>query len=226
MMHRRMPGLLRAMPDAVQRYVLHFEAEIEAAVRAFSEALPAGSRVLDAGAGEAQYAAAFHHHRYVAADLGIGDRDWSYAALDVIADLASLPFASDTFDGCLNIVTLEHVVAPSAVLGEIARILRPGGRLLLITPLEWEEHQQPHDFYRYTRFGLEYLLKGAGLHVEHLRPVGGLFRLLARRLFNAAQMAPWLMPLAAPAALVFPLLDPIDEQRSFTLGHICLARKP
>jgi SAM-dependent methyltransferase len=213
-------------PHFVQRHVLHFEACIEDAVRSFADGLPRNARVLDAGAGEAQYAPLFEGLRYIAVDLAVGDATWSYDSLDAVADLSSLPFGRDLFDGAVNIVTLEHVCEPAAVMKELARVLRPGGSLLLVTPLEWEEHQQPHDYFRYTRYGVTYLVESAGLRVEKLEPVGGMFRLLARRMLGAAMLAPVLLPLFAPVALVLPLLDGLDHGRQFTLGHICVARKP
>jgi SAM-dependent methyltransferase len=226
MMHNRMPPLLRALPDALQRRVLHFEAQIEDAARAFAAALEPGARVLDAGAGELQYAPLFERHRYVAIDLGVGDTGWAYDRLDAVARLEQLPFSDASFDACLNIVTLEHVTDPARVLREIARVLRPGGVLLLVTPLEWEEHQAPHDYYRYTRYGIEHLLTAAGLRVRELRAAGGLFRVLARRLLNAGQTMPVLMPLVAVPALMLPSLDRFDSERRFTLGHICTAYRP
>jgi SAM-dependent methyltransferase len=225
MIYHRMPKALRVMPEFLQRYVLDFEARIEDAVRQFAAELPPGARVLDAGAGEAQYSPFFISHRYIGVDLGIGDAAWSYDGLDAIAALEHLPFPDATFDAALNIVTLEHVREPKQVLTEIARVLKPGGRLLLVTPLEWEEHQQPHDYYRYTRYGLRYLLESAGLTIETITPAGGLFRLLSRRLFAAAQTAPILLPLFAPLALLTPLFDRFDANKSFTPGHIALARR-
>ena len=97
-------------------------------MRAFADSLPAGSRVLDAGAGELQYAHLFGRHRYVAVDLGVGDQAWDYGKLHCVADLARLPLASGSCDACINIVTLEHVREPAAVVSELARALRPGGR--------------------------------------------------------------------------------------------------
>lgn len=225
MIYRRMPAPLRAMPEFVQRYVLNFEARIEEALRTFAGALPSGAAVLDAGAGEAQYASLFRGFRYVAVDLGIGDESWEYGSLDALAELERLPFPDDTFDAAINIVTLEHVREPKAVLAEIARVLRPGGRLLLVTPFEWEEHQQPHDYYRYTRYGLQHLLESASLATESITPAGGLFRVLARRLLTAGLTVPILLPMFAPLALLVPLFDRFDESRVFTLGHLTLARK-
>ena len=226
MICRRMPGLLRLAPEFLQRHILHFEASVENAVRAFVRDLPANAVVLDAGAGEAQYAPLFDGMRYVAVDLGVGDAEWSYEALDAIADLTHLPFPSGIFAGAVNIVTLEHVREPALVVKELARVLRPGGSLLLVTPLEWEEHQQPHDYYRYTRYGVTWLVESAGLRVEKLEAVGGMFRLLARRMLSVSMFTPLLFPFFAPAALVLPLLDGLDRNRHFTLGHICVARKP
>jgi SAM-dependent methyltransferase len=219
------------MPPGLRRYVMHFEASIEDAVANFAASLPARARVLDAGAGEGNYRARFTAQRYTGLDLGVGDAAWDYTGLDVVGDLAALPFLSCAFDASLNVVTLEHVREPARVLTEIARTLAPGGRFLLIAPHEWEEHQQPHDYYRYTRYGLDYLLRQAGFDRIEIRPVGGFFRLLSRRLFNALQFFPGpLMILAAvffvPPALLLPLLDPLDRRQNFTLGYICFARKP
>lgn len=230
MNQRHMPAPLRLLPVGLQRYVLHFEASIEDAIASFAQAIPAGMQVLDAGAGEGQYASYFGRHRYVGVDLGIGDAGWSYQALDAVADLTALPFSDSSFDAAINVVTLEHVQEPKAVLCEIARVLRPGGRLLLITPHEWEEHQQPHDYYRYTRYGLAYLLQCSGFRSFSVDPVGGFFRLLSRRLLNGVQFFPApLAPLAAllfgPLAMLLPLLDGTDKKRNFTLGHICTAQK-
>jgi SAM-dependent methyltransferase len=224
-------GLRDLIPAPVRRYVMHFEAAIENAVARFAASLPPGARLLDAGAGEGNYKPCFAAQRYVGIDLAVGDAVWDYSRIDVTGDLSSLPFRDGTFDACLNVVTLEHVREPARVVAELSRALVPGGRLLLIAPHEWEEHQQPHDYYRYTRHGLEYLLQQAGMSEISIAPVGGFFRLLARRMLNGLQFFPGpLMFVAAvflvPPALVLPLFEPLDRRQNFTLGYICSARKP
>ena len=143
-MYRRLQNIL---PRPARRYILHFEAAIEDAVAGFAGSMKNGALVLDAGAGEGSYRSWFQNQRYVGVDLGIGDTAWNYSGLDAVADLEALPFRTAAFDAVLNVVTLEHVREPARVLAEIARTLKPGGRLLLIIPHEWEEHQQPHDYY-------------------------------------------------------------------------------
>jgi SAM-dependent methyltransferase len=226
-MLRRLKSIL---PQPLRRYLLHFEAAIEDAVAGFAASLPVGSRVLDAGAGEGSYRECFLRQRYVGVDLGIGNASWNYRGLDAVADLQALPFPAGMFDAVLNVVTLEHVREPACVLAELGRALKPGGRLLLIVPHEWEEHQQPHDYYRYTRYGARYLLERAGFEEIAIEPVGGYFRLLSRRLLNGLQFFPGpLMVVAAvflvPPALIAPLLDGLDKQQAFTLGYICSATK-
>jgi SAM-dependent methyltransferase len=218
------------LPQFVVRHVYDFEARIENAVRAFASSLPAGARVLDAGAGEGRHAGFFGNQRYTAVDLGIGDSQWDYTGLDVVADLGALPFRDEAFDAALNIVTLEHLKEPARALAEISRVLRSGARILVVAPHEWEVHQAPNDYFRYTRHGLEYLLQSAGFRVLEMEAAGGLFRLLSRRLLNAVQvMPPWMKPLGvlllAPPALILPVLEPLDRKRDFTLGYKCTAQK-
>ena len=222
------------LPPFLRRHILHFEAAIDDALSDFARLVPVGQRVLDAGSGEGRHARFFPQARYCGVDLAIGDAHWNYQTLDAVADLVALPFRDNAFAACINIVTLEHVREPHRVAGELARALEPGGRLLLVAPHEWEVHQAPHDYFRYTRHGLEYLLTQAGFERIEIRPVGGYFRLLSRRLLNGLQFftggvrwiafLPAALLLGLPAAIL-PLFDSLDRERNFTLGYICTAQK-
>jgi len=224
------PSIERRLPGFLRRHILHFESAIDDSLSGFAAALPPGATVLDAGAGQRVHAKFFLAQRYVAIDLAVGDASWDYGKLDAIADLTALPFREASFDACINIVTLEHVREPACALLEIERVLRPGGRLLLIVPHEWEVHQSPHDYYRYTRHGLAYLLKKSGFLEFDIQPVGGYFRLISRRLMNGLQFfhGPLFFVAAlflTPPALLLPWFDSLDREQNFTLGYICTARK-
>jgi SAM-dependent methyltransferase len=224
------PGIQRLLPSFVRRFVLHFEAVIETSLARFASDLAPSALVLDAGAGESLHAPYFQRQRYVGLDLAVGDPRWNYSRLDVVGDLTALPFHSGSFDACINIVTLEHVREPALALREIHGALKGGGRLLLIVPHEWEVHQSPHDYFRYTRHGIAYLLQQAGFEDFTIQPVGGYFRLLSRRLLNGMQFFPGPLVFVAaiflvPPALLLPFFDPLDQRRDFTLGYVCMARK-
>ena len=85
-------ALAGKLPRFVRNHILHFESSIEERLAQFAAGLPANARLLDAGAGEGQYAHLFRAQRYCGVDLAIGDTTWNYGRLDALADLAALPF--------------------------------------------------------------------------------------------------------------------------------------
>ena len=224
---RLLPGWLGARLDP-------FHAAIERALGRFAASLPEGSRVLDAGAGECAHRPLFAHARYVAVDNAGGDAAWDYSRLSAVAELESLPFAAASFDAALSVVTLEHVGSPPAALAGLRRVLRPGGRLFIAVPQFWELHQAPQDYFRYTRCGLERLLREAGFEITELRPTGGYFHLMGKLSIDLLQFfergAGWILwALLAPFfGGIIPFLcfylDRLDRKKDFAVGFIAVAR--
>ena len=145
-------------------------------------------RVLDAGAGEAPYRHYFDHVKYETADFGAVDK--SYGELDYVCDLSDLPMPDCTYDLVLCTQVLEHVPDPSAVVLELARVLKPGGELWLSAPLYYPEHEQPYDFYRYTQFAWQFLADKARLEIIELEWLEGYYETLAQQCVFAAQHLP------------------------------------
>jgi ubiquinone/menaquinone biosynthesis C-methylase UbiE len=77
---------------------------------------------------------------------------------DVFADGQCLPFASNSFDTVILMDVLEHLPAPDLAISEAWRILKPGGILLIQVPFLYPLHDQPHDFQRWSKQGLQVLL--------------------------------------------------------------------
>jgi SAM-dependent methyltransferase len=212
------------VPTWLYRQVFFFEAEIEQRVAEFAQSLPPRTRLLDAGAGEGRFRSAFPHCRYCGVDLGVGDQSWNYSGLEALADLLRLPFRDQSFDAFLSVVTLEHVSDPGKAIAEMSRVAKPHARLLLVVPHEWEVHQHPHDYFRFTRYAVEHLLQQNGWRILTLRAGGGFFRLLSRRLMNALQFfpAPLMLLLAmivVPLALLTAACDSLDQKQDYTLGY-------
>lgn len=102
--------------------------------------------ILDAGCGPAPVVGlllgANRKRKIVAVDIGVGmvRLALARAALEgvamtgVVADLESLPFRSQIFDGVACDDTIEHVPDDAAAIRELARVMRPAGRLVLATP--------------------------------------------------------------------------------------------
>jgi SAM-dependent methyltransferase len=95
-------------------------------------------------------------------------------SVTVRADLeAALPFRDRTFDAAICSEVLEHVADDGHVIREIARVLKPGGRLIVSVPFAFRYHPDPADFRRYTPVGLRAALERGGFTVEHAAGLGG-----------------------------------------------------
>lgn len=239
---RRGHRLPRVVPMWLRRRIEIDNTTLLDFVGRMAASVPAGARVLDAGAGEGRYRSDFAHTRYVGVDLAVGDAGWDYHALDALGSLIELPFRNGTFDAVMCAQVLEHVPEPRRVLQEIARVLKPGGRLFLTAPQSWHQHQKPHDYYRYTSFGLRYLFEQAGLQVQSLQPMGGYFWYLSFQLQNinywlfprGMRGRKWTFPLRALFSVIFQLvfpfifyyLDRLDQQKDETFGYTCVVVKP
>lgn len=127
----------------------------------------------------------------------MGDPSWDYGRLDVRAALERLPFSNNRFDRIVCTETLEHVTEPDRVLRELARVIRPGGILLLSVPVLSPVHQAPHDYFRYTPFGLRHLLKKTGFTAVSIDTYGVTSRSCTRYSSRWAPTSPWRFPEAA-----------------------------
>lgn len=135
--------------------------------------------ILDVGSGVAPYRELFRHARYVTCD-------WENSiynpetAPDIKAPADHIPVGDASFDAILCTQVLEHVPQPWAVLDEFHRVIRPGGKVWITSPLVWYLHEQPYDYYRYTAHGLRFLLERAGFVAIEITPLTDAFTTLAQ----------------------------------------------
>lgn len=210
---------------------------IACAVAEVAAGLPAGTRVLDAGAGEAPYRELFAHCAYTTHDWP-GTVHAGATGADIVADIHELPIDDASFDFVLLTEVLEHVAQPGQVLDELLRVLASDGTLLLTVPFVGELHEEPHDHYRYTSYGLEGLLDRAGFEAIGVEPLTGWFSTYAHVLRHCglATGRPGVSgrfvafgALCASAVLqrLAPALDRrLDTRRALPLGWVARARRP
>jgi SAM-dependent methyltransferase len=197
--------------------------------------LPAGARVLDAGAGDAPYRELFAHCEYTTTDWTQSVHPGARKA-DVVAPLDDLPVADASVDAVLCTQVLEHVRDPAAVLGELGRVLRPDGWLWLTVPLVWPLHEEPHDFFRYTPYSLDALITGAGFVEVEIAPRNGYFTTVAQLLRLAPTAVGWaddgrnslrgrLFADLRRLAGQLERFDDLDGRGTFPLGYEAKARR-
>jgi SAM-dependent methyltransferase len=100
--------------------------------------------------------------------------------IKIISDVQDMATVKDnTFDTVYSSQVLEHVPRPWDALSEMHRVLKSGGYAIISVPLFNGLHEEPHDYYRYTPYGLKYLMEQAGFTVVHEGVAGGLFSFLS-----------------------------------------------
>jgi ubiquinone/menaquinone biosynthesis C-methylase UbiE len=162
--------------------------------------IPAGSRLLDAGAGELKYKKLCTHLNYVSQDFaeynGQGDGKglqtgvWDQTRLDIVSDIAKIPEPDASFDAVMCIEVLEHVPHPVDALRELARLLKPGGSLILTAPFCSLTHFAPY-FYQtgYSRYFYEYWLDKFNFEIVDIQHNGNYFEYLAQEVRRLPQVS-------------------------------------
>ncbi len=134
-------------------------------------------RVLDAGAGmHDRYSHLFKTEDYIKMDVTAGPN------VDVVGSAEQIPFPDNHFDSVVSTQVLEHLPHPWLATREFGRVLKPGGVLLLTIPQMNELHEEPYDFFRYTKYGLISLLTEAGFTILTLEPRGGFYATVTQQL--------------------------------------------
>lgn len=133
-------------------------------------------RILDIGCGSTPY------KDYVSCRSYVGIDESPDVKPDVSASCESIPFKNNDFDSVICTEVLEHLAEPGRCVTEIIRVLKAGGYLYITVPQSWGLHYEPHDYWRFTRYGIEYLLKKYGFEITETRRIGGIFSLIGVRM--------------------------------------------
>jgi SAM-dependent methyltransferase len=155
---------------------------------------------------------------------------------DIFCDLRTgLPIKNGSVDTIIATEVLEHIPNPEALLTDVRRGLKAGGYAILTTPQTWELHEEPHDYFRYTKYGLSAMANNAGFQVVNIIPHCGtnsaLAQLFAIHMYNKLVMH---KPFPIRAVVVIAavcilklgkLLDRVFPDQKLTLGNTLILRK-
>jgi SAM-dependent methyltransferase len=197
-------------------------------------------RVLDVGCGPSPY------REFLRADaiyVGVDRSPEPHVSLLAAGEM--LPFADGSFDGVMCTEMLEQSPRPWQVVPELARVLRPGGRLYVTAPFDWHFIDEPHDYFRFTTHGLRLLLEDAGFEIETLEMLGGMFSSFSAKLLEQIVVEGWLrvaraagmrrgtylvaalasLPWNVAATALAPLLDRLSTRNPFSIAAVAVRRQ-
>lgn len=156
---------------------------LERLARQIGSRAEADATVLSFAPADFQHPQAFSRSKFKSLDSSRhGDFDFSH-----------LPFADGEFNVIFCVHALEHAPDSRGAVSELARVLKPGGRLWLTAPFFYMEHEPPNDYSRFTQFGLRPIVESTGLKTESLQWLEGYCGSLAyafRTAFDGLPVSP------------------------------------
>lgn len=195
----------------------------------------ARGRLVDLGCGKAPLFGLYSQYTTHAVTVDWPRSPHGLRHVDYECDLSSsLPFDDSEFHTVILSDVLEHITEPQKLCNEIARILTPGGKLLLNVPFLYKIHERPHDYFRYTDEGLRHLLTRSGLSVLELAPIGGSLEVLSDLLAKNVTRIPFIGRLLSwsiqDATLWFARTTlghriALESGRTWPLGYFVIAVK-
>jgi SAM-dependent methyltransferase len=192
----------------------------------------ARGRLLDIGCGSKPWAGLFSE--FVAEHVGVDHvpSRRNPHAVDVLATAYDVPLPDEYADTILMTSVLEHLEEPERGLRECYRLLKPGGHLVMTAPFIWPIHEEPRDFFRYSPYGLRYLLEQAKFEVIEVLPLGGAWTTFsielsyALRRYRKGVAGPLVDGLVAGMQWLAGRWDRVDFQPKFSWSHFSASRRP
>lgn len=190
-------------------------------------------RVIDLGCGTSPY----KQDILKVADAYIGV-DWKNSFHDqthvsVFANLCKgFPFKDGHADTVVAFQVMEHLPEPSLFLSECYRILKRGGSLFITVPFMWHIHEEPHDYFRYTRYGLEHLLRKSGFVDIGIEANTGFWQMWFLKFnyhttrFARGPFKYFWLPIWWLGQVISPILDRYDKHPQETASYTVLGKKP
>lgn len=173
---------------------------------------------------------------YVTSHVGIDHPDSLHekSNVDKVGTAYQIPADDASFDSAICSAVLEHLEEPEQALRECHRVLKPGGVAIYSIPFIWHLHEEPRDYYRYSKYGLKYLFEKVGFEIVELTALSGFWvtfgQLFVYNLYrlNRGPLR-WLRIIDAVGLSIQALaygLDKIDKTEQWTWMYMVIARKP
>lgn len=136
--------------------------------------------VIDVGCGQKPYKDIFlASSKYEGIDFKSfsSNKDFKTEAPDYFFDKTyqdnfKLPFKNESFDNSVSFQVLEHHQKPQTLISELVRITKKKGYIFITVPFIGGLHEAPHDYQRYTKYGLIELFKEHPVSIVKIQSCG------------------------------------------------------
>jgi SAM-dependent methyltransferase len=197
----------------------------------------AKGNLLDIGCGNKPYQKMFEGKidKYIGCDIiqSSGEK------VDVLCPANKIPLPNESFNTVFSTQTIEHVADHQGLVNEACRLLHKEGYFIVSGPLYWHLHEEPYDYFRFTKYGFEYILQNAGFKIVECLPNGGAWATLGQAIIHSHSFKNpqngWFIKLVKKLFFklrfhrvvntVFAWLDKKDFNPVNTMNYVIIAQK-
>lgn len=205
----------------LNRNYLHYKylfTDLKSAIERFES-----GKILDIGCGNKPYKKYFKNYdSYTGCDIVQSSRN----EVDIISEATNIPLSDNLFDTIISTQTIEHVFDHRKMLAEAYRLLKPNGFIIVSGPMYWPHHEEPYDYYRFTKHGLRAILEATGFEVIEIKSNGGKWPLWG---VTTIQTLPrWITNLKLFKYSINTLceyMDRRDKELNNTMNFVVVAKK-
>lgn len=191
-------------------------------------------RLIDIGCGEKPYKDLLAS--YVTEHIGLDHNQTFHdkSNVDIFGTASEIPAKDESFESAICTAVLEHLEEPELALRECYRVLKRNGIAIYSVPFIWHLHEEPRDFYRYTKHGLRYLFEKTGFEIIEIKALSGFWatfsQLLVYNIYRINRGPLRLIPIIPLIGLCIQglgyILNLIDKSELWTWAYIVVVRKP
>jgi SAM-dependent methyltransferase len=209
-----------------------FHRDLATAINSYAK-----GRVLDIGCGNKPYEKLFGTKttEYIGCDIAQSD----LKKVDVLCPANKIPLENSIFDTVFSTQTIEHVEDHQGLVNEAFRLVKPGGYFIVAGPFNWPLHEEPYDFFRFTKHGFKYIIEKAGFGMVETNPNGGMWATAGQSLMHAftnSKSKHFLVKVSRYLFFklriywlhnaFFSWLDKVDYNPVNTINYVIVAQKP
>ena len=221
------------MPSIVERQ--YFSPALHALVKIILPTFKKhiSGEVIDVGCGDMPFKVQISESGSVYDTLDIEARTEGVKYIGSVLDMHMIDDC--TYDTAICLEVLEHVPQPFKAANELNRILKPNGTFIMSVPHLSRLHEQPHDYYRYTKYGIRALLEDNGFEILEMKVCGGIFSFLGHQISTIFLCCFFHIPILKQIVfflnkwlIVKPFVwidEKLGENSVMPLGYLCVAKK-